>query len=66
MNAMWKDDRIFFETRKIIIALIQHIAYDEWLPLVTGNNSLSSLKSLEYFTGYDSSVNFLFLILTFF
>lgn len=32
----WDDDKLFFEARRIMIAVYQHIIYDEWLPLVLG------------------------------
>lgn len=32
----WSNDKIFFETRRIVIACYQHILYYDWLPLVLG------------------------------
>lgn len=32
----WKDERVFQETRRIIIAIYQHLIYDEWIPLILG------------------------------
>lgn len=32
----WTDDNIFYEVRRIVIAVWQHLIYDEWLPLVLG------------------------------
>lgn len=32
----WDDHVLFFETRRIVIAIYQHIVYYEWLPLVLG------------------------------
>lgn len=61
MNPKWNDEKTFQETRKIIIALIQHITYNEWLPLLIGPDNLKkyNLKSLHngYSTLYDSTID---------
>ncbi|XP_046420206.1 uncharacterized protein LOC124179644 [Neodiprion fabricii] len=36
LNPHWEDERVFQETRKIVIAEYQHITYSEWLPVVIG------------------------------
>ena len=56
INTDWDDERLFQETRKIIIALNQHITFNEFLPRVLGENFMG-LYNLElekdYFYGYD-------------
>lgn len=37
-NSHWNDDKLFFEARRITIAIFQHIVYNEWLPLFLGMN----------------------------
>jgi len=56
LNKLWTDEKIFQEARRINTALYQHIIYNEWLPLVIGNNDLKP-RTTGYFNGYDSSVD---------
>lgn len=61
-NPTWSDDRVFSETRKIMIAIAQHIVYNEYVPALIGFNNaglfdLVPLTSKSYFRGYDSSVS---------
>lgn len=36
LNPCWDDEKLFLESRRISIACYQYIIYDEWLPLVLG------------------------------
>lgn len=61
LNPRWDDDRLFSETRKIIIGILQHILYHEWLPIIVGWNTaamfdLIPLNENRYYNGYNSNV----------
>ncbi|KAI8519677.1 hypothetical protein Bbelb_029340 [Branchiostoma belcheri] len=61
LNPYWDDDRVFFETRKIVGALMQKITYGEDLPHVLGPAAMTkfhlTLLQSGFFSGYDASVN---------
>jgi len=61
LNPHWDDERIYQETRKIVIAENQHITYNEWLPLVLGSDYMAELDILPvtygYNNKYDTKVN---------
>lgn len=36
LNKNWSQEKLFFGSRRIVIACYQHIIYSNWLPLVLG------------------------------
>ena len=50
------DEKIYQKARTKVMALLQHITYDEFLPALLGEDSLTQYK------GYDDTVNPVFLM----
>lgn len=61
LNPHWGDQRLFHEARKIIGAQMQHITYNEYLPVVLGERVMQvfelELQKEGYFYGYNRNVN---------
>merc|ERR1711944_230129 len=61
VNPHWNDETIFQETRHINAAMVQHITYNEFLPMVLGKEVMQRhgliLQKDGYFNGYDAYTN---------
>lgn len=61
LNPHWSDETVYEETRRIIIAQLQHITYNEWLPLVIGQEAMKRFSlfspSEGYSNDYDNEIN---------
>jgi len=61
INPHWNDETVFHETRHIMAALMQHITYNEFLPMVLGKEVMHRhglvLLRDGYSDSYDSSTN---------
>lgn len=58
-NPEWSEEDIFYEARRILTAQIQHITYNEFLPLVLGQETTAKeglrLTPEKHSTNYSSS-----------
>lgn len=60
-NPSWSGDKLYQETRRIVGAMLQHVTYNELLPLVVGPQAVTDyqlgLLTDGYFKGYDASID---------
>jgi peroxidase len=64
INPQWDDEKLFSEARKIVVAEMQHIVYNEWLPVIIGWNlaavfDLVPQNGRQYYSGYNPEVRIL-------
>ena len=61
LNPKWDDERLYQESRRILIAQWQHITYNEWLPITIGRQKMQQLGLLPLQDGfsndYDANLN---------
>lgn len=51
MNPHWGNERVFLETRKIVSSVLQHISYNEYLPVTLGSDLMKRYR-LNVGSGY--------------
>ncbi|XP_077497256.1 salivary peroxidase/catechol oxidase-like [Amblyomma americanum] len=60
INPMWDDERLFQVTKRIVEARLQHVTFNEWLPLFIGSKAMAKydLRPLKAgFTSYKPNVD---------
>ncbi|XP_043251022.1 uncharacterized protein LOC122396559 [Colletes gigas] len=61
LNPHWGDEKLFQESRRIVGAIVQHITYREFLPIVLGQDVMKifGLEVLKkgYYESYDPALN---------
>ena len=59
-KPFWDDEKIFQETRRIVVAELQNIVYNEYLPLVLGENTVPHHVDSDYDETVDPSIDNVF------
>lgn len=58
LNPTWDDETLYQEARRIVIAEIQSITYNEWLPTILGKHYLNKIESAgEFSEEVDPSIS---------
>lgn len=62
LNPDWDDERLFQETRKVVVAQMQHITYHEYVPSILGPRFMKKLELSPQSEGnhtcvYDSKIH---------
>ena len=53
LNPNWEDERIYQVARRILIAQMQHITFNEWLPIIIGRAKMQQLGLLPLQHGFS-------------
>lgn len=61
LNPHWSDEIVYQEARRILVAELQHIIYNEYLPLIIGEETMKRFdlqpRVNDYAVDYDMEIN---------
>ena len=55
INPQWEDETLFQESRRIVVAEWQHIVYNEWLPILLGQENMDRFGLYPLTKGFSNS-----------
>jgi len=57
INPRWDDEKLFHEARRVVIAQLQHVTFNEYLPVLLGRQTMEAYGLLPRSTGYTLNYN---------
>ena len=55
INPQWNDEKLFQESKRIVNAQWQHIVYNEWLPIILGDQYMNSFGLRPLTQGFNNN-----------
>ncbi|XP_015374036.1 PREDICTED: peroxidase-like [Diuraphis noxia] len=55
LNPTWNDEKIYHQARRLVIAMYQHVTYNEFLPVILGRDYCKANNLLPLSDGFDNN-----------